>query len=338
MGDVLLRYCSSCKGEIIHKNIKSFKRAIKLKRKCRKCSQNEIHKNSTKRDESKWILICNNCKETKKFKSYSSFKNSERVEKYVCRKCSYKELSKRPEVLIHLKKISFEGGKKRGLDKRSNYDIWLEKYGKEIADIKHSEFLTKMSFKNHNVNNPMYGKNFYDIWLEKYGKEIADERLKNFKEKQSLWKIGIGNPMYGKPSPVGSGNGWSGWYKGWFFRSLLELSYMINIIERYNINWETGEKKKWAIKYKNKEGRISNYFPDFILEGKYIIECKPKALWGTDINKAKYEKAREFCLLNNMKFKLIDPIKISFREIKKLHSENIIKFIEKYERRIRSRL
>ena len=34
--------------------------------------------------------------------------------------------------------------------------------------------------------------------------------------------------MYGRFSPRGSGNGWSGWYKEWYFRSLLELSYMIN--------------------------------------------------------------------------------------------------------------
>ena len=32
--------------------------------------------------------------------------------------------------------------------------------------------------------NAMFGKSFYDIWLIKYGKEIADEKLKNFKEKQ----------------------------------------------------------------------------------------------------------------------------------------------------------
>jgi len=28
-------------------------------------------------------------------------------------------------------------------------------------------------------NNPMYGKSVYDIWLKKYGKDIADEKWKN---------------------------------------------------------------------------------------------------------------------------------------------------------------
>ena len=35
--------------------------------------------------------------------------------------------------------------------------------------------------------NPMYGKTFYDVWVEKYGKEIADKKkeewLKNKRKK-----------------------------------------------------------------------------------------------------------------------------------------------------------
>jgi len=50
--------------------------------------------------------------------------------------------------------------------------------------------------------------------------------------------------MYGKPAPIGSGNGWSGWYKGWYFRSLLELSFMINVIERFKMSWQNAETKK----------------------------------------------------------------------------------------------
>jgi len=29
----------------------------------------------------------------------------------------------------------------------------------------------------------MFGKTFYDIWIKKFGKEIADKKLKDFKEK-----------------------------------------------------------------------------------------------------------------------------------------------------------
>jgi hypothetical protein len=36
--------------------------------------------------------------------------------------------------------------------------------------------------------------------------------------------------MYGKPSPQGSGNGWSGWYKGKYFRSIMELSFIVEYL------------------------------------------------------------------------------------------------------------
>jgi hypothetical protein len=32
--------------------------------------------------------------------------------------------------------------------------------------------------------NPMYGKTFYQIWVEKYGKEIADQKYEKWKEKK----------------------------------------------------------------------------------------------------------------------------------------------------------
>jgi hypothetical protein len=35
-------------------------------------------------------------------------------------------------------------------------------------------------------NNPMYGKSVYDVWLDKYGEEEANIRLKNMKEKLSI--------------------------------------------------------------------------------------------------------------------------------------------------------
>ena len=38
------------------------------------------------------------------------------------------------------------------------------------------------------------------------------------------------NPMFGKQTPTGAGNGWSGWYKDWYFRSLGELSYVVNVL------------------------------------------------------------------------------------------------------------
>jgi hypothetical protein len=62
------------------------------------------------------------------------------------------------------------------------------------------------------------------------------------KKKMSDSISGEKNFWFGKPSPVGSGNGWSGWYKGWYFRSLLELSFMIKVIERFKFSWKSADR------------------------------------------------------------------------------------------------
>jgi Zn finger protein HypA/HybF involved in hydrogenase expression len=173
----------------------------------------------------------------------------------------------------------------------------------------------------------------HESWTKKYGKQVADEKQEAFKNKISKIFSGEGNPMYGKPAPIGSGNGWSGWYKGWYFRSLLELSYMIFVIERFNIKWESGESKKNRIEYLY-DGVIKNYFPDFILNEKYVIECKPKKLQKTEINKIKMEYAKIYCESNGLVLKMRDCRKIKKNELIELYKSGNIKFIEKYELKI----
>jgi hypothetical protein len=181
-------------------------------------------------------------------------------------------------------------------------------------------------------DNPRYGNfNNYEIWLKKYGKYEADKRLIEFKKKISKATKGKNNPMYGKPSPQGSGNGWSGWYNGWYFRSLLELSYMINEIENNNKRWETGEQNKYKIEYVDYEGKNRNYFPDFVIDNKFLIECKPLRLHNTSLVKSKTEAAEKFCKKNGLVYILTCPKKLNSDEVKKLHNLGKIKFLDRYE-------
>lgn len=173
----------------------------------------------------------------------------------------------------------------------------------------------------------------HDSWVKKYGIEVANEKHEAFKNKIGKIFSGDGNPMYGKPAPVGSGNGWSGWYKGWYFRSLLELSYMIFVIERFNIKWEPGESKKNKIEYQH-DGVIKNYFPDFILNEKYVIECKPKKLQNSEINKIKMEYAKYYCESRGLVLKIRDCRKIKKQELIELYKSGNVRFIEKYELKI----
>lgn len=198
-----------------------------------------------------------------------------------------------------------------------------------------SDPLYKKKISSYGENNGMYKKSNYEHWLSKYGKEEADIRLEEFKAKISKATSGKNNPMYGKPSPQGSGNGWSGWYKGIYFRSLLELSFLVNWVDRFNLKIENAECKKYRIHYDfNGSGR--NYFADWVINEKYLIEIKPKKLWSTPQNKAKFEATKEYCKENNLIFKIIEPIKLTKEDILVLYETKQIIFNKKYEEKIKN--
>lgn len=177
-------------------------------------------------------------------------------------------------------------------------------------------------------NNPMYGKTYYDVWVKKYGKEEADKKQELKRKKQSILSKGENNHMYGKPSPQGSGNGWSGWYKGWFFRSLKELSYVVKTLEAENKDWKDANKIR--IKYIF-NGSEKTYTPDFIVDNIFLIEIKPLKLHSSSMVIAKSNAANEYCQKNNLQFLLIDPPMLTQKEIHQLYVDNKIKFIERYE-------
>lgn len=67
----------------------------------------------------------------------------------------------------------------------SFYQCWVEKYGKDEADIKLSEMKEKISKSIKEIGIfSNYGKNgVYKYWVEKYGKDEADIKLENKKNK-----------------------------------------------------------------------------------------------------------------------------------------------------------
>ena len=200
-----------------------------------------------------------------------------------------------------------------------------------IDKYRTEQFRDKMSKITSGENNPMYGKSFYDIWVYKYGKEIADQKMIEYKKKHSIGNSGSKNNMYGKPSPNGSGNGWSGWYNDIFFKSLKELSCMITF-EKNNIEFQSAECKKFRIKYIDWDNKSRNYYPDFFIPSENkIIECKPKHLFNSKNVECKRKYAEDFCKENGYTYEMIDPDRISDDLIKNLHESGKVKFIDRYE-------
>jgi hypothetical protein len=265
------------------------------------------------------------------------------------------------KTITHKDKYTRDRSKKKKKICRSCVAIKIYKYGLGKLNLrkfanpfyghKHSEETkTKLRAKDKSymhteefkkrVREGMNGKTnrkpFYQCWVERYGKEIADKKLLDFKQKQSNNNKGSNNSMFGKPPPHGSGIGWSGWYKGKFFRSLLELSYIVNVLEKTGHTWQTGEQKKFSIQYTNYNGTIRNYYSDFIVENQ-MIECKPTSLWNSKAVQEKANAAIKFCKQHNMTYKLVDPERISKQNLESLYNNGDIKFMSFYDKKYKEK-
>lgn len=292
------RNCPQCKKILLYSSLKSLKRANNNNSDCIQCKKHRISKYTNTTLEKS----CPSCNKTIKYSNIKALfsaikKNSE------CKSCSNKRRSPLSEETKQ--KISKKlKGIKQGSNKKKGH------VGK---------------------NNSMYGISVYNLWIKKYGEEKANELKEERCKKMSIKSSGKNNPMYGKPSPTGSGNGWSGWYKEWYFRSLRELSYMITEIEKKKLNWENGEQKKYQISYTDWKGKKRNYFPDFIVDKKYMIECKPIRLQTSVSVLSKQNEAKKFCKKHNLEYILLEPKILSMYEIKELYISKQIKFLPRYE-------
>lgn len=292
--------------------------------------------------ETNYERNCPTCDCIIKYSNKYNLKNAE-VKNGDCKSCSSKK--NRPENFKEKMSERFRGEKNPmwGMNGNKN-PFYGKKHTKETIDklknkdtsvYKTQKFRDKIALLNQGEKNPMYGKSVYDVWVKKHGEKIANEKLKIFKEKISKSNRGKNNPMYGKPAPKKSGNGWSGWYKDWFFRSLIELTYMIKIIERYNLSWESGESDKFKIEYIDVNNEKKNYFPDFVINNKYIVEIKPKSLINTDKVSRKTKYAKQFCKDKDMIYKITSPPILGNRELFKLYIDGKIKFVDRYEEKFK---
>lgn len=283
-----------------------------------------------------YTRICNLCNRNITYKNVVNY-NTAIKNNSICRSCAAKKrIEMYGSTITKLNEDVRNGRRKNGFFGKSHSVETIQKLKEtDKSYTKTPEFRKKISNVTQGESNPMYGKNFYMIWVEKYGKDIADEKLQTYKKNMSKKNVGESNPMYGKPAPVGSGNGWSGWYKNWYFRSLLELSYMINVIERFNIEWESAEKKSLTVEYTNCLGNKRTYQADFLLNKKYLVEIKPKRLRNTADNLLKKEAANNFCLKNNLIYKVTSCQALTNDELKNLiETKKIIltkRYYEKYK-------
>jgi hypothetical protein len=157
--------------------------------------------------------------------------------------------------------------------------------------------------------------------------------------RRKVARFGVKNSQFGRPAYTGSGNGWSGWYKDIYFRSLLELSFIVNFLEKNKLKFISAESCKYKIPYVDIEGRHRNYFADFIIDN-MLIEIKPKLAVTWQINICKFTAAKKWCLEHGFKFKIYDQTmfdQLSKKQLITMYEDGNIKWIERYEKKFKEK-
>lgn len=277
------------------------------------------------------------CPKCGKELNYTTNKNRNQAEKKgkKCGSCVRKEVFQRPEfrekwdIYAQSLKERYKGENNPFYGKTHTEETKKKiQQDRDYSYHKTQEYKLKMSLMNSGSDNPMYGKTVYGIWLEKYGEEEANRLAAELSKKKSENAKGSKNPMFGKPAPTGAGNGWGGWYKEWYFRSLKELSYMIYVIEKNNYKWESAEQKYLQIPYISYDGSDRTYRADFLLDNKILVEVKPKRLMDTPSNKIKRKAAEQFCSVRGYEYRMVDIKTLSSAELDELCKSGLVKLLD----------
>lgn len=297
-------------------------------KKCIECS-NEFETNSNRKvlcdscqiKNSKIEVICEKCGNKRLIRKYQK-------DTKLCKKCI--NIGRKHSEETNKKNSERNKGELNGFYNKTHSVETKQKIGKYKRSDRQKE-QARNSLKEVTNTRPIK-----DIWIEKYGNEIAQQKENNRREKLRIKNSGELNPMYGKPSPSGSGNGWSGWFNNYYFRSLLELSYLKYLIDN-NIKFETGEQKKYSISYLI-DGIQHNYFCDYyLIDDDIFIEIKPKALLNTKINSIKFNNAKQkfedrFVILTEDNI-----IKLTDNEILDMYNSQQLKWIDRYQKKFEER-
>jgi hypothetical protein len=168
----------------------------------------------------------------------------------------------------------------------------------------------------------------YECWVRRYGKEEADRKWTECcKRRKIVAPRGAASATYGKPAPQGSGNGWKGWYRGHYFRSLREACYMLGM-DKAGVKWVTGEALSIPYVFR---GTKRTYRPDYIV-GARLIEVKPTRLHGTPAVSAKRAGAEAYCAAQGLTYELVD-VSIDSAELLSAWSRGLLRFDRDYETR-----
>lgn len=156
---------------------------------------------------------------------------------------------------------------------------------------------TNDPLKNKGSSNGRYGKTIKEIAIAKYGEEVGLQKYQEWSKKLAAhgFQEGKLNPSFGKSSPANSGKSYKGWYKNIFFRSTLELAFLLKYEAENNCLPHTGDNEKYRLIYKGLTGKDRTYVPDFIClinNIVYELKCATFVSYPENVAKAKVAETK----------------------------------------------
>ena len=209
------------------------------------------------------------------------------------------------------------GVRKIGFDiSRGNYDKWIEKYGKEKADELDSNYRKNMSSAIRRADMSHQHEVARKMMVERNkstkGKKLEEihgvEKAAEIRKKLSDATKGSKNPAYGKSYDKG-GRSVKGHYKGRFFRSLFEYSFIKHLESLGRSIHNDIDYECFLIPYLD-EGIQRTYKIDFYDKIDNIAyEVKPRYIFNVpkyfQIQSKKWNAAREFFSNRNIRFEIV---------------------------------
>jgi hypothetical protein len=191
---------------------------------------------------------------------------------------------------------------------------WQKRYG-DAWEERWNAWRAKMSEAAEREKNPMYGRHDHVHGLKRYAKEKVGKTLEEvqglelahkFRKSRFQHAQGENSPAYGKIY-VNGGKSVKGYYKGKFFRSLLEYSFMKHL-ESTGISLDVDvDYECFTIPFVF-DNRQRTYRPDFYVKSQNTVyEVKSSYLLKrvAPLQEAKWFAAHEFFRQRGIQFVVV---------------------------------
>jgi len=264
----------------------------------------------------KWYYIKNNLNEIPKCICGNEIKNFSFNIRFCSQKCAVTSDEARKRVSKQMSNRIYT--KEQRLKKSNNMKkIWSnDEYKNKL----------KIILKEANKNN---GKNFLNENNEPWNKNLTKETSNSLREGGKKISIsgkgkhsGKQNGMFGKSPSKYCGRGIKGYFNKIWFRSSLELFYLIYFFEN-NIKFKSAEINEFMVEYLHPNGNIKSYHPDFyLIDTDEIIEIKPYGRLKDKIFQIKMNALKEKFKTKNCKF--MTELNIDFSYINKKYITKLV--------------